>query len=123
MANSIDERFEERIEEYKANGYKVLKRNGDSVEMTAYSVGGKRNTNKTGKTNPTALIFAIIGGMLMGLGLMTFILYNASMGFMMLIIGVIFYIPAVILTNNANKVTISITRTGKITEEGNVLKK
>jgi hypothetical protein len=95
--------FENRIEEYKANGYKVEKRNGDSVVLS-------------GKSKYTTLISAISVGFGVFMVLLLPFVYA-------MIIGSMFGGIMTFANIYFRKATISITRTGRIEESGNVLEK
>ena len=104
MAVGADERFEKRIEEYKANGYQIKNRDGDTVVMLSKKA-------KLSADWWLYLIFAI-------LSFIGIVFFNS----------IIFYISAFFFagfcgfTNYKNrKVNISLTKTGKIEETGNVL--
>lgn len=97
--------FERRIEEYKRNGYKQRKRNGDTVIMA-----------KEGLQILISVIALLVGALL--LILLTIITDSPAF------LGA--YIPLGILiaifVGRSMTVTILLTKTGKIEETGNVLK-
>jgi uncharacterized membrane protein YvbJ len=103
------EAFEKRIDEYKANKYRLVKRSGDTVKMA--------------KFNKLAVAVVII----VALGVMCFIPVFidpdngvAAIPFVLFEI-LVWVIGLTILTKTAT-VIISLTQTGGIEETGNILK-
>jgi len=115
--NSGNVAFENRIEEYKANGYVVRKREVNSVEMKL--VGWHGNAKRF---IPVFIITGIITALFGAGALLTFLFSNYLLGFILLIItGVaMFFINKIEVV--ARKVIISINSVGKLEETGSVLK-
>ena len=99
--------FERRIEEYKANGYKLLKRSGNTVEMLKPPKGCFWTVSYIG-----LFIFAIASTVFIG-GIYERLLTFALLCFLVLCLG--------LHVRLANKVTISLTTTNQIEETGKVL--
>lgn len=101
--NSADEKFERRIEEYKRNDYKLIKRQNDTVKMY--------KPKRVGLFVFSIILFAVIG-----------LIMSLLITFYMLFIIAIIDVVLVMGMRNDSTVNISITRTGQIEETGNVLK-
>jgi RNA polymerase subunit RPABC4/transcription elongation factor Spt4 len=101
--------FESRINEYKANGYKLLNRSGDKAVLHKYDKGWSYLT----------MFSAPIGAILM---VITFIIANDEFSrFYLIYLGMI-VLPVILLFYNTKKVNIFLTKTGEIEETGHTLK-
>ena len=107
--------FEKRIEQYKANDYKLLKRSGDSVQMLA---------NK-GNVKVSAAFLIICGVLLNMLFITSFIIAmpNVVMTRVAFLVGgFVFVFLGVWINQHSRTAIITLTKTGKLEETGNVLK-
>jgi hypothetical protein len=105
---NADELLEQRIEYYQANGYVILKREGDTATLHKRIKGILWSF-----LNWITAIFAPIGGFCL--------IFNAVVGILILIATFSLLIVVEVVRYRFSNAYISMTRAGKITETGNVL--